>query len=65
MGTTVVVVVLPLSELVVEDFVVVDDQAVEQCVELFGVDAVGPLHFMCAHPILDVRAPPLYLRQIC
>jgi hypothetical protein len=64
-GTVVVVVVLPLSELVVEDFGVVDDQAVEQCIELFGVDAVGPLHLCVRVPILDVRAPPLYLRQFC
>jgi hypothetical protein len=35
----VVVVVLPLSEFV-EDFGVIDDEAVEQGVELFGVDAV-------------------------
>ena len=44
MGAMVVVVVLPLSEFVVEDFGVVDDDAVEQGVELFGVDAVGALH---------------------
>jgi len=41
----VVVVVLPFSKFVVEDFGVVDDQAVEEGVELFGVDAVGSLHF--------------------
>ena len=40
MGAMVVVVVLPLSEFVVEDFGVVDDEAVEQGVELFGGDAV-------------------------
>jgi hypothetical protein len=32
-------------ELVVEDVGVVDDGAVEESVELFGVDAVGALHF--------------------
>jgi hypothetical protein len=36
----VVVVVLPLSQLVVEGVAVVGDDAVEQAVELFGVDAV-------------------------
>jgi hypothetical protein len=41
----VVVVVLPFSEFVVEDLGVVDDQAVEQGAELFGVDAVGSFHF--------------------
>ena len=45
MGAMVVVVVLPFSEFVVEDFGVVDHEAVEQGVELFGVDAVGPLDF--------------------
>ena len=44
MGAMVVVVVLPLSELVVEDVGVVDDGAVEEPVELFGVDAVGALN---------------------
>jgi hypothetical protein len=39
----VVVVVLPLAEFVVEDLGVVDDHAVEQGVELFGVDAVRAL----------------------
>ena len=36
----IVVVVAPTLEFVVEDFGVVDDEAVEQGVELFGVDAV-------------------------
>lgn len=44
MGAMVVVVILPLSEFVVEDVGVVYDDAVEQGVELFGVDAVGALH---------------------
>ena len=39
----VVVVVLPFLEFVVEDLGVVDDHAVEEAVELFGVDAVGAL----------------------
>jgi hypothetical protein len=39
----VVVEVLPLAELVVEDLGVVDHDAVEQPVELLGVDAVGAL----------------------
>jgi hypothetical protein len=37
----VVVVVLPLAELVVEDADLVDDDAVQEALELFGVDAVG------------------------
>jgi hypothetical protein len=41
----VVVVVLPFSEFVVEDLGVVDDQAVEQGVELFSIDAVRSLYF--------------------
>ncbi len=40
-GATVVVVVLPLAQFVVEDLGVVDDDAVEEPVELLGVDAVG------------------------
>jgi hypothetical protein len=39
-----VVEVFPLLELVVEDLGVVDDHAVQEAVELLGVDAVGPLH---------------------
>ena len=41
MGSVVVVVILPLGELVVEQVGVIDDDAVEQAVELLGVDAVG------------------------
>jgi hypothetical protein len=33
-------VVLPLLELVVEDFGVIEDDSVEESVELFGVDAM-------------------------
>jgi hypothetical protein len=40
----VVVVVLPFSKFVVEDLGVVDDEALEEGVELFSVDAVGSLH---------------------
>jgi hypothetical protein len=40
-GAMVVVVVLPFAQFGVEDFGVVDDEAVEEAVELFGVDAVG------------------------
>jgi hypothetical protein len=43
-GSVEVVVVLPLLKLVVEHLGVVDDFAVEETVELFGVDAVGSLH---------------------
>jgi hypothetical protein len=39
----VVVEVLPLTQLVVEDLGVIDDHAVQQAVELLGVDAVGAL----------------------
>jgi hypothetical protein len=42
-GSVVVVEVLPLAELVVEDLGVIDHDAVEQAVELLGVDAVGAL----------------------
>jgi len=41
----VVVEVLPLAQLVVEDLGVVDDHALQQAVELLGVDAVGALDF--------------------
>jgi hypothetical protein len=40
-----VVVVLPLLQLGVENLGVVDDHAVEEAVELFGVDAVGAFYF--------------------
>ena len=40
MGSVVVVVVLPLGEAFVEQLGVVDDDAVQEGVELFGVDAV-------------------------
>ena len=42
-GAVEVVEVLPLLELLGEELGVVDDDAVEQSVELLGVDAVGPL----------------------
>jgi hypothetical protein len=42
-GTVVAVEVLPLAELVVEDLGVVDDHAVQEALELLGVDAMGPL----------------------
>jgi hypothetical protein len=41
----VVVEVLPFLELVVEQVGVVDDDAVEEPVELLGVDTVGAFHF--------------------
>jgi hypothetical protein len=43
-GPVVVVEVLPLAELVVEDLGVVDHDAVQEAVELLGVDAVGAFH---------------------
>ena len=45
MGPVVVVVVLPFLEFLVEQAGVVLNDAVEQAVELFGVDAVRTLHF--------------------
>ena len=45
MRPVVVVVVLPLLELLVEQARVVLNDAVEQPVELFGIDAVRPLYF--------------------
>ena len=45
MGSVEVVVVLPFLELVVEELGVVDDDAVEEPVELLGVDAVGAFDF--------------------
>jgi hypothetical protein len=43
--TVVVVVVLPLLQTVGEQVGVVDDLALEEPVELLGVDPVGSLHF--------------------
>jgi hypothetical protein len=43
-GGVVVTEGLPLGELVVEQLCVVDDDAVEQAVELLGVDPVGAFH---------------------
>ena len=58
MGPVVVVVVLPFLELVGEEPGVVDDLALEEAVELLGVDAVGSFHFAvqpwCAGPDFDV-----------
>ena len=45
MGAIEVVEVLPLFKLVVEELGVVDEDAVEEAVELFAVDAVGSLYF--------------------
>ena len=52
----VVVEVLPLLELVVEDLGVVDHHAVQEAVELLGVDAVGALDLAIEprRPRLDV-----------
>ena len=44
MRTVVVVVVLPLLQLVGEDVGVVDDLALEEPVELLGVDPVGSFY---------------------
>ena len=56
--TVVVVVVLPLLQLLGEQVGVVDDLALEEPVELLGVDAVGSLHLAiqprCAGFDLDV-----------
>jgi hypothetical protein len=45
MRAVVVVVVLPLLQLLSEQVGVVDDLALEESVELFGIDAVGSFHF--------------------
>ena len=58
MRAVVVVVVLPLLQLLGEEVGVVDDLALEEPVELFGVDAVGSLDLAvqsrCAGFDLDV-----------
>ncbi len=58
MGTVEVVEVLPFLKLVVEELGVVDDDAVEHAVELFGVDAVGafdlPVEPWCGRLDVDV-----------
>ena len=43
-GSMVVVEVLPFLELVVEHLGVVDHHAVQEAVELLGIDAMGALH---------------------
>jgi hypothetical protein len=57
-GAMVVVEVLPLLELVVKDVGIVDDHAVKEPVELFGVDAVRaldlPVEPRCAGLDVDV-----------
>ena len=66
MGSVEVVVVLPLLELVVEELCVVDHGAVEEPVELLGVDAVGSLHLAmeprCAG--LDVAVADALVEQV-
>jgi hypothetical protein len=65
-GTSVVVEVLPLLELVVEDFGVVDDDTVQQSVELLCVDPVGALD-LAVEPRsvwLDVDVPDAPVQQV-
>jgi len=59
-------VTLPLAEFVVEDFGVVDEGAVEEAVELFGVDAVGALHFavQARGAGLDVDVPDALVQDV-
>ena len=63
MGAVEVVEVLPFLELVVEELGVVDDDAVEHPVELFGVDPVGSLHLSveprCGGLDVDVADAPV------
>jgi hypothetical protein len=65
-GAMVVVEVLPLGELVVEQLRVVDEDAVQQAVELLGVDAVGAFH-LAVEPRgggLDVAVPDSSVEQV-
>ncbi len=63
MGPVEVVEVLPLLQLVVEQFGVVDDDAVEHPVELFFVDPVRSLHLAVEsggrRPDVDVADAPV------
>jgi hypothetical protein len=65
-GAVVVVEVLPLAELVVEDLGVVDDHAVQQAVELLGIDAVGPLDLAVQprRPRLDVDMAGAFVQDV-
>lgn len=65
-GAIVVVVVLPFAELVVEDLGVVDEDAVEHAVELFGVDAVGSFDLAVQPrcPRLDVGVGDAFVRHV-
>ena len=59
MRAMVVVEVLPLGELVIEQLRVVDDDAIQQPVELLGIDPVGSFH-LSVQPRgggLDVAVP--------
>ena len=66
MGAMVVVEVLPFGELVVEQLGVVDHDAVQEAVELLGVDPVAALH----HPVqprgcgLDIAVPDALVEQV-
>jgi hypothetical protein len=62
----VVVVVLPLLQLVGEQAGVVDDLAFEEPVELFGVDAVGSLHFAVQprRPRFDLDMVDAFVEQV-
>jgi hypothetical protein len=65
-GAVVVVEVLPLLELVVEELGVVDHHAVQEAVELFGVDAVGPLDLAVepGRAGLDVDMPDALVQDV-
>jgi hypothetical protein len=62
----VVVVVLPLLQLLGEEVGVVDDLAFEESVELFGVDAVGSLHFAVQPgcPRFDLDVVNAFVEQV-
>ena len=66
MGSIVVVVVLPFFKLVVEEVDVVDDLALEEPVELFGVDSVGAFDLAVEAGCggLDVDVADAFVEQV-
>lgn len=66
MRAMMVVEVLPLGDLVVEQFRVVDHDAVQEAVELLGVDPVGPFNFAVElrGGGLDVAVPDALVEQV-
>ncbi len=66
MRAVVVVVVLPLLQLLGEEVGVVDDLALEESVELLGVDAVGSFHFAVQPgcPGFDLDVVDAFVEQV-